>query len=74
MHDILFTVSHETVLLAECSIREGFVNQCCWMSKMLLRAVHAVQPVYYMDTFGTIYKFTDYQGVPDYPGKLTSTS
>ena len=22
---------------------------------------------------GTIYKFTDYQGVPDYSGKLTST-
>ena len=29
VHDILFTVSHEAVLLAECSIREGFVNQCC---------------------------------------------
>ena len=27
--DILFTVSHEAVLLADCSIREGFVNQCC---------------------------------------------
>ena len=29
VHDILFTVSHEAVLLAEYSIRDGFVNQCC---------------------------------------------
>ena len=28
VRDILFTVSHEAVLLAECSVREGFVNQC----------------------------------------------
>ena len=28
VHDILFTVSHEAELLTECSIREGFVNQC----------------------------------------------
>ena len=31
------------------------------MSKMLLRAVHAVQLVYY-GHIGTIHKYTDYQG------------
>ena len=39
---------------------------------MLLRAVHAVQPVYY-GHIETIHKYTDYQGVPDYPDQFTST-
>ena len=39
------------------------------MSKMLLRAVYAVQPVYY-GHIETIHKCTDYQGVPDNPGQF----
>ena len=39
---------------------------------MLLRAVYAVQPVYY-GHIGTIHKCTDYQGVPDYPDQFKST-
>ena len=36
---------------------------------MWLRAVHAVQSVYY-GHIRTIYKYTDYQGVPDYPAQF----
>ena len=39
---------------------------------MLLKTVHAVQPVYY-GHIETIRKCTDYQGVPNYTGQFTST-
>ena len=42
------------------------------MSKMLLRAVYAVQPVYH-GHIEIIHKCSDYQGVPDNPGQFTST-
>ena len=69
VHNILFTVAHEVVLLAKCFYQRGLSHQFCLMSKMLLRAVHAVQPVYY-GHIGTIHKCTGYQGVPDYPGQF----
>ena len=57
--------------LLSASIREGFLISFL-MSKMLLRAVYAVHPVYY-GHIETFHKCTDYQGVPDYPGQFTST-
>ena len=42
------------------------------MSKMLLRAVYAVKPVYY-GHIETIHKYADDQGVPDNQSQFTST-
>ena len=58
--------------LLSASIRESFLISSVECPKMLLRAVYAVQPVYY-GHIETIHKCTDYQGVPGYPGQFTST-
>ena len=62
-----------------------YMKLCCLLSALLERALSisvvecpaesctcSTTCVLY-GYIGTIYNFTDYQGVPDYPGKLTST-
>ena len=59
VHDILFTATHEAVLLAECSIREVFSSVLLNVQDVAESCTCSITCLLY-GHIGTIHKFIDY--------------